>query len=411
MANSSGGNVAASLIFDVETSATQHNIHNSLDTILRGFETSDKGKLKLTLNDTELKRQIESVKKSLNAVGGKDAFTAAKRSATQLSAQVAKISREMDAGLWNTNSSKISKYFTTANQSSKAYADQLERVKKAYTAYLSASMSQSDAAKAQAVQQLVAEYGKLRDIYPKLVEGQKQLDRSANFKTLSAGIQDYYNQVKDVLGRKSPELLRRLKTLMDSTLNGSYAGTTANAKKEFASLRAEIEATGVKADTLGVRLKKALSHLVGSAIRYSAISNLRLAMRELATGVIELDAKLTDLQIVSGASSREMEEFADRAVASAKKIASSVTDVVDAATVFRRLGFSVDDSLNFAELTTMYSKVGGVEIADAESAITTIIKTFNLAPDQLQGALDKMVAIGNNFAVSSGELGRLCPVA
>ena len=71
--------------------------------------------------------------------------------------------------------------------------------------------------------------------------------------------------------------------------------------------------------------------------------------------------------------------------------------MIDAATVYNRLGFSDTESLKYAELTTMYSKVGDVDISDAESNITALIKAYNVGVDQLELALDKMVYVGKQY--------------
>lgn len=162
---------------------------------------------------------------------------------------------------------------------------------------------------------------------------------------------------------------------------------------------------GAEVETLGQRIKRLFGQHFDTALVMLGINALRQGLKELWTNVKDVNTVLTQFQIVSRMSNSDLNAFANDAFDSAKKISASFTSVVDAATVYKRLGYSTEDSLNFAELTTMYSKVGDVDISDAESNITAMVKAFDLSSADLQGALDKMVFVGNNFPVSAAQLG------
>ena len=131
-----------------------------------------------------------------------------------------------------------------------------------------------------------------------------------------------------------------------------------------------------------------------TALTAIASNTLRKALRAIYQNVVELDDALTEFSIVSGKTGNDLSDFADKAFESAQRLRAGVTDVIDAATVYSRLGFNDQESMKYAELTTMFSKVGDVEISDAESNITALVKAYNVGADELELALDKIVTTG-----------------
>jgi len=178
-------------------------------------------------------------------------------------------------------------------------------------------------------------------------------------------------------------------------------------RQALQDMMARTREAGAEVETLGQRIKRLFGQHFDTALVMLGIHALRQGLKELWSDVKEVNTVLTQFQIVSRMSSSELQAFAKEAFASAKEISASFTSVVDAATVYKRLGYSTEEALDYSELTTMYSKVADVGVSDAESNITAMVKAFNLSSDELQGALDKMTYVGNNFPISASALGRL----
>lgn len=201
----------------------------------------------------------------------------------------------------------------------------------------------------------------------------------------------------DEFSRKWSELLAKLR-------NRDFKGPD-EAVTAVRELITETTRAGVTVETFGQKLQRAFGTHFLTALTAIASNTLRKALREIYQNVVELDDALTEFSIVSGKTGNELSDFADKAFESAQRLRAGVTDVIDAATVYSRLGFNDQDSMKYAELTTMFSKVGDVEISDAESNITALVKAYNVGADELELALDKIVTTGNNFAISSAEIG------
>lgn len=127
------------------------------------------------------------------------------------------------------------------------------------------------------------------------------------------------------------------------------------------------------------------SHLIMLAVR---------SVRQMITESIELNSAMTQMQIVTKASSSEMEAFADSAAKSANRTATSIKDIVSSATTYARLGYNTDESTRLSEYTSMLQNVGDIDVADAQNAVTSIIKAFDVDIGQIESVMDKLVVVG-----------------
>ena len=225
-----------------------------------------------------------------------------------------------------------------------------------------------------------------------------------SYAKLANRAQDYYNRISRTLSR-NPGMDSQMQSLIGRLRRSDFNSVT-EASKAFQELQFSIRASGLETETLGQTVSRVFSEKFGYGVMASAALAARNALSSMYQNVVAIDAKLADLQVVSGASDNELAEYFDQAAESAQRVASSITDVIDATAVYRRLGFGVQDSLDFAELTTMYSRIGDVAIEEAESNITSVIKAFDFVTgDELSVAMDKMVKVANDYAIGADELG------
>ena len=225
-----------------------------------------------------------------------------------------------------------------------------------------------------------------------------------SYAKLANRAQDYYNRISRTL-RRNPTMDSQMQNLIGRLRRSDFNSVT-EASKAFQELQFSIRASGLETETLGQTVSRVFSEKFGYGVMASAALAARNALSSMYQNVVAIDAKLADLQVVSGASDNELAEYFDQAAESAQRVASSITDVIDATAVYRRLGFGVQDSLDFAELTTMYSRIGDVAIEEAESNITSVIKAFDFVTgNELSVAMDKMVKVANDYAIGADELG------
>lgn len=223
------------------------------------------------------------------------------------------------------------------------------------------------------------------------------------FSNATKSAETFYNKYKDLIrvnsefSRAWDELLRKLN---DGEFKTPQEAFIAINKLETATIKA-----GLTVETFGQKIKRVFGERVVGIISAVALNAARKALRDMYQNVVDLDDALTEFSIVSGKTGSSLERFSEQAFESAKRIRAGVTDVIDAATVYSRLGFDDESSMQFAELTTMYSKVGAVDISEAEANMTALIKAYDIGADQLELVMDKLVKIGNSYPISAAELG------
>lgn len=182
---------------------------------------------------------------------------------------------------------------------------------------------------------------------------------------------------------------------------------TKNTNTALREAEVQFNRTGDATETFGKRLQNIASRYTTRLIATQAVTLAVKEMRKMVTEAIAIDDAMTQMQIVTKASSSEMSKFGDNAANVAKQTASSITDVIDSATTYARLGYNTDTSTALAKYTSMISKVGDIGVSDVQSAVTAIVKAFNIDAsdtDAIESVFDKMVEVGNNLPVSVSEL-------
>lgn len=304
---------------------------------------------------------------------------------------------QIDAGNKGTASETnyVSQYEAAYRKAEEAYqaftgllARPMPETQRGVRAYLDDLKTRADAAKA-AMQKFNETAAASQEI---LKNNKHGINNEKAFANATKSAEQFYSRYKDLINAND-EFSQKWTALLQKLNSGGF-NSAPEAFAAISKLQTETIQAGLTIETFGQRLKRLFGdRLVGIITAFGA-NALRRSIREIYNNVVQLDDALTEFSIVSGKAGRDLDDFADRAFEAAKRIRAGVTDVIDAATVYNRLGFSDSDSLKYAELTTMYSKVGDVEISDAESNITALIKAYNVGADQLELALDKMVYVG-----------------
>lgn len=179
--------------------------------------------------------------------------------------------------------------------------------------------------------------------------------------------------------------------------------------KDWSELKKYIQDAGLETDKLSVKLKKLFEVNIKSQLANQVINAFQQGLRQVYQNVVDIDSAMTELKKVtdetSGAYSKFLSEAGDRA----KTVGSTVSDIVNATADYARLGYSLDDAKTLADVSAVYYNVGDDldSFTTATDNIVGTMKAFNLEADDAIGLVDKLNAVSNNFAVSSGDLGNI----
>ena len=193
-------------------------------------------------------------------------------------------------------------------------------------------------------------------------------------------------------------------------LNGQLIQTNKNIKKlngknlNSVASASEKSAKGMKsfgAETLGVT-KKVIQFGAITAI----IRGVTSGLGDMVKNVYELDGALTEFKKVSDLSGKGLERYTDQAYKAGKTVARTGTEMIQAATEFKKSGFSEKDSLELGRVASMYQNVADVEISAGEAAnfIVSQMKAFNMTAGDAEHIIDAVNEVSNNFAVSSADI-------
>ena len=205
--------------------------------------------------------------------------------------------------------------------------------------------------------------------------------------------------------QKNTTLNQKWQDFLNKSASGGYKNDWRKMENDLAGLNRETREASANTQTFAAKIKGLFSQHFATATALVGVHLIQQALRQMYQNVLELDTALTQFKIVTQDTDAEIKKFGNDAANVAKQIGSSISDVVNAATVFARLGYNTQESLDLSKYTTIYSKVAAVDMSAAESNITAMAKAFDISTDQLESALDKMTYVGNNFPISASELG------
>lgn len=221
-------------------------------------------------------------------------------------------------------------------------------------------------------------------------------DEATAIANLKAQYEDYMSKYGQNLQRNLP-LMEKFRKFGADLSSGALTGNAAT--QQFAALREEAKKSGVEIETVRQRMTHLFGQHFNTALIMLAIRGLRMALRQLWQDIKEVNEALVQTQIVTGLSGAALEAYTDKAYAAAGKSKDKITNILSEATAYGRLGYDSDLSVQLAQLTSMYSKLGDVETSEATDAITALMKAFDLKnADEIELALDKMIYVGKLIA-------------
>ena len=220
----------------------------------------------------------------------------------------------------------------------------------------------------------------------------------------------YTNGFDKVIARseKAARLVDGFNAKVQVALNqrgGVTKDEVAKLNTEFLQTQARLKEIGRETDTVGNKIKEAFGSRVIQRIAQMLLLALLRALRQVHQNVKEIDTAMTELEIVTKSTADQMDRAAKNISKSAREIGTGIADLTKSTTVYARLGYDLNDAQKLAEKTTIYAKVAGVNVNEATTNITGIIKAFNIGADGLEAVLDQLIYVGNKFPISQAEIG------
>ena len=224
------------------------------------------------------------------------------------------------------------------------------------------------------------------------------------YQKVIARITEYQVKFKETL-KNTPDLAAQLENLRQLlSTPGAFVGTENKANQEFVKLTNQIRQAGGEAETLAQKIKRIFGEKLGYGIIASAAMMARQAVRQVYTNVVELDKAVVNLQIATGKNREETKELVDTYSDLGRELGATTKEVANAADTWLRQGYNIEDTNELIKQSTMLSKLGQMESAEASTALTSSLKGYQLAASDAASVVDKLTAVDMEAAASAGDI-------
>ena len=226
------------------------------------------------------------------------------------------------------------------------------------------------------------------DVYKSLVNLQNTITKARNAQNKSE-----VNKLTEQYGSQKKRL---------DELSASYQKLTAQIKNQGGWM---------------LNLKDSWTKAIRSFTTYMSVTTVFYqgvhAIRSMVDEVKNLDDSLTEFKKVSDLAGDSLDRYVKKAYEAGETVAKTGREMIDAATEFKKSGYTDDQSLELGKVALMYSNIADEEInaGDAASFIIAQLKAFNLEAEDTtktlenaQHVIDSVNEVSNKFAVSSADI-------
>ncbi len=229
------------------------------------------------------------------------------------------------------------------------------------------------------------------------------LSQSKGFANLEKQITDYVSKFSNVANNTAA--MAQIDGLYESMHNGQT--TLAQAQNQWAMMSNSFKQAGLEAETLGSKLANLWNQHGMTAVVMLGLNSLRQGLQQVWQDVLNVDIQMTELRKVTDETNYTYTKFLDGAAERARKLGSTIDDVVRASADWARLGYSIDDASILGDASILYKNVGdGIEdISTASESLISTIRAFSLEASDATSVVDKFNEVGNHFAISSRGIG------
>ena len=280
------------------------------------------------------------------------------------------------------------------------------------------------------VSQSYADGAKKIDVYnSKVAELQKKnLESATSLDELSKGFKKVSETSKTTMvnGQKITETMRTFtKTVNDGaetvtrqvkSVQDAVGNSSSAVVNETTKLNKNLDETKKKTNDLGVGLTNFTGTLVKIAefqIINGILNTFVNSVTDAINAVHDFDDALTDFKKVSDLTGDSLQDYTQKLADLGETTGRTMTEMVQAATLFKQAGYSDEDSAQLSQAATMLQNISDEEIsaADASSFIISQLKAFSAelgsvgdVGDQTMKVMDSLNEVSNNYAVSSSDL-------
>ena len=159
-----------------------------------------------------------------------------------------------------------------------------------------------------------------------------------------------------------------------------------------------------KADEFSKSLEASNARVIAFGASAAIIGGVTTAFRELVVQSIAVERILTDINVVLGTSTKNLEKFGRDLFDVARNTSQALDVAAEAALEFSRQGLSMEETLRRTNDALILTRLTGIDAAAAVSGLTAAVNGFADAGLTTTSIINKLAAVDVKFAVSADDL-------
>ena len=169
----------------------------------------------------------------------------------------------------------------------------------------------------------------------------------------------------------------------------------------IASSEAPVKRFNAALSSIGVTLLNTIKWQAASSLIHGLMSTISGAI----TYAKNLNSTLTDIRVVTGASTDEMARFAESANQAAKALSTSTNEFAKASLIYYQQGDNAELAAKKAAITTKAANVAFTASArEMSEMLTAVWNSYQVGEDQLEHTVDVLARLGATTASSMEEM-------
>lgn len=262
-----------------------------------------------------------------------------------------------------------------------------------------------------------------------------------NFKDLSKSAEDTYNKVQKLANgivnlkrtsevKQAEKVKEEIDDVYKSLVNLQNAITKArnaqnksevnkltkqygSQKKRLDELSASYQKLTAQIKNQGgwmLNLKDSWTKAIHSFTTYMSVTTVFYqgvhAIKSMVNEVKNLDDSLTEFKKVSDLAGDSLDRYVKKAYEAGETVAKTGREMIDAATEFKKSGYTDDQSLELGRIALLYSNIADEQLnaGDAANFMIAQMKAFNIQAEDSLKIIDALNEVSNSYAVSSADL-------
>ena len=226
--------------------------------------------------------------------------------------------------------------------------------------------------------------------------------KSSKVDSLHQKIQEFYD--KNTASHRTWGA--QLRNMLDETAHGAQLTATRvnEIEQEFLGVGNAARQAGKLGDSFFGGIKKQAGQFLQWFSVTSVIMEGVQQVRKMVNEVKTLDNAMMDLTMATGYNKSQIEDLMDTYFKLGDKLSATASDVAASADTWLRQGKSIAETNKLIEDSMVLSKIGGLSSEDSTKYLTSVMKGYKVATEDVIGVVDKLSAVDMASATDVGGL-------